>query len=437
MRKVFAVIRREFMERVRTRAFLIGTFLGPVMLMGFWALPLILSNRDSGPRKIALVDAATGELGGRLERVLRAATRGDGEDAKPAYAVTRIPAVDRAEQVRDSLLPLTASTKEREAAFDGILLVTDAVLQQGEITYLGTNVGSPDAMSQLRRAVAPAVQGERLEAVGVSPTVVAQALAPVSLNTLKVSDGKLTQESGAASFILAYLMSFLLYLALILYGMQIMTAVVEEKSSRIMEVLVSSMRPFELLLGKVLGVGAVGLLQLGIWAGSATLLSANRDKIAAMMGAPAGAAAALPIPTMSGDLLAVFLLFFVLGFLFFSALYAAVGAMCNSIPETQQAQTPVTLTIALGLVSMFALLNEPNGSLARILSLVPPVAPFVTPVRYSLTPLPFLEVLLSASILIVGVLAVIWVAARIYRVGVLSYGKKPSLAELWRWLRTA
>jgi ABC-2 type transport system permease protein len=435
MSKLFAVVRREFVTRVKTRAFLIGTFLGPVLMAALWTLPILLSKRDTGAKRVAIVDASSGQLGARIEAALGSARRGEGDEAKPSYVVSRIDAAGRADAVRDSLLPLTKEGREKSAELDGILMVDDSVLQAGRIVYLGTNVGSPDAMRALRQAVVPAIQGERLEATGVSPVVVMQALAPVEMQSFKVSEGKLTTESGAASFLLAYIMSFVLYLALILYGVQTMTSVVEEKSSRIVEVLVSSLRPFDLLLGKVIGVGAVGLLQIGIWAGAATLIGSNAGRIAELFGGSASAAASLPIPTMSPGLLAVFLLFFVLGFLFYSALYAAVGSMCNQVQETNQASTPVTLLIAGGLVLMFALLNEPNGQLARTLSLVPPFAPFVTPVRHSLTPLPIGEVLLSMAAMIAGLLAVVWLAARIYRVGILSYGKKPSFGELLQWVR--
>jgi len=135
------------------------------------------------------------------------------------------------------------------------------------------------------------------------------------------------------------------------------------------------------------------------------------------------------------DLFAVFLLFFTLGFIFYSAAYAAVGSMCSSVQETQQAQTPVTIFIAAGLICMFALLSEPAGTLARILSLVPFVAPFVTPVRYSFSPLPWAELAASVAAMAVGVLAVVWLASRIYRVGILSYGKKATLREVARWVR--
>jgi ABC-2 type transport system permease protein len=180
----------------------------------------------------------------------------------------------------------------------------------------------------------------------------------------------------------------------------------------------------------------VGLVQVGLWAGTATFLSGQRVAIAKVLGAPE-AANGFAMPAMSPQLLVVFLTFFVLGFLLYSAAYAAIGSMCSSDQETRQAQGPVTLCILAGLLCMFALVGEPNGTLARGLSLVPLVAPFVTPVRYSLDPMPVGEVLLSVASTIVGLVVVVWVASRIYRIGILSYGKKPSFADVWRWIRTA
>jgi ABC-2 type transport system permease protein len=202
-----------------------------------------------------------------------------------------------------------------------------------------------------------------------------------------------------------------------------------------MEILVSSLSPFQLLLGKIVGVGAVGLLQLTIWAGTAMLLTTYRLQLAGVLGVSPTEMSDIPIPTISPSLLIVFLLFFVLGFMLYAAAYAAVGAMCNSQQETQQVQMPVTLFIGLGLVSMFALLGDPNGQLARVLAFVPPIAPFVTPVRHSLSPLPLGTIAASAAATILGILAVTWVAARIYRVGILSYGKRPGLGEMLRWVR--
>lgn len=436
MHKLFAVIRREFMVRVHTRAFVIGTILGP-LLMGFmFVFPMLLNSRSKGPKAVVVLDAASGDFGVRVERALAGAQRGDGPDATRRYQVTRLGAgVDDLAPL-DSLIRLTGRRAETPGALVGVVLVTDSVLATGRMHYFGSDVGSLSDMGELQRTLRQAIIGERLGRAGVDPAVLMQATAPIDLQTSRVSNGEVTGQSGESSFMLAYVMSFLLYIALILYGNQVMSSILEEKSNRIMEVLVSSLSPFQLMLGKVLGVSAVALLQLGIWSGTAKLLTSQRAAIAGLLGVPATQAMAMPIPAISGDLLTVYLTFFVLGFFLYAAAYAAVAATCNTQQEAQQAAIPVTMCIAVGLILLFGLLDEPNGSLARTLSLIPMFAPFVTPVRYSLSPLPLGELALSGGLTALGVLGVSWVASRIYRVGILMYGKRASVGEVLRWIRT-
>jgi ABC-2 type transport system permease protein len=231
-----------------------------------------------------------------------------------------------------------------------------------------------------------------------------------------------------------------MYFSLIMYGIQVMGAVLEEKSNRIVEVLISSITPFQLLFGKVIGVAGAGLLQLAIWGGASFYVtsaiaagkSASLDQVAVE-----GSRQSMSLPAVSVDLVAVVLLFFLLGFVLYSALYAAVGAMCSSQQETQQAAQPVTILLALGFIAMFTLINDPASSMAKILSFIPFFAPLVIPVRYALSPLPVTEVAGAAAATLAGVVVIVWLAGRIYRVGILSYGKKPSLREMWSWVRTA
>src|SRR5690606_7750700 len=193
-----------------------------------------------------------------------------------------------------------------------------------------------------------------------SQEVVAQALIPTQLRTTKVEEGRATGESGEAAFILAYVMGFVLYIALILYGQQTAMSVIDEKSSRIMEVLASSLKPFQMLLGKVLGVGAVGLLQLGIYAVVAYLATTQRAFIAGLFGVDAGAMQSIPMPSLPPDLLVIFLAYFVLGFLLYGALFAAVGSMVNSQQEMQQFVMPVTMLMVVGFFGVFAAIRDPN-----------------------------------------------------------------------------
>ncbi len=294
-------------------------------------------------------------------------------------------------------------------------------------------------MRELRTNLTPVLVSERLSAVGVDPGVAMKASTPVNLETRKVTEGRLTEESGASTFILAYAMGIILYMALVLYGTQVMTSVIEEKSNRIVEVLVSSLTPFQMMLGKVLGVGLVSLLQLGIWVSALFVFQKYQAQIVGLFGvsAASGGGMASMLPSMDPMLIVVFLLFFVLGFLFYSSAYAAIGSMVNTVQEAQQLQTPVVVLTLAGWFSGFALLRDPTSTYAQVASLIPPLAPFVVPVRYSIARIPLPELLLYILAMVAGLVLIVWLTSRIYRVGILMYGKQASLKDMWRWIRTA
>ncbi len=247
----------------------------------------------------------------------------------------------------------------------------------------------------------------------------------------------MTEESGEASFFLAYAMWFLLYIAILLYGIQVMGSVVEEKTTRVIEVLTSSLRPFQLLAGKILGVGAVGLLQLGIWVGFGKLMLDQRVRVASLLGQgeEAAALANLSLPEVSFMTIAVFLAYFLLGYFLYAAMFAAVAAMVNSESEARQAQTPVVMLLVIPTILMIGILNNPDGSMAVALSLIPFTSPIGMPVRWAATPIAPAELAGSLAILVATVVAITWIAGRIYRVGILMYGKKPGIRELMRWVR--
>jgi ABC-2 type transport system permease protein len=439
MRKVWAIIRREFVERVRTRAFILSTVLLPLFMAVMFILPGYLMSRSLGTKAIALVDATTTGLGAQIETAFAATRIGKGDKAKPRYEVTRVPAAGRAEAVRDSLVPMTGLSNKRADGFDGILVVTDSTVPTGKAAYYGANVASFEDMNEMEQTLRPIVIARRLQAMGVDASEVMKSVQGIDLKTTKVADGKLTGESGAATFILAYAMGFMLYFSLLLFGTQVMNSIIEEKNNRIVEVLASSLTPFQMMLGKVTGVGLVALFQIGIWAGVATYLSTHQDAILNAFGVAAGAGGrmAFALPSMKPGLLAVFLVFFSLGFLLFAAAYAAVGAMCNTTQEAGQAQMPVMMFVLAGFFSVFALVRDPNGPAAHVLTFVPMLTPFVVPMRYSISPLPLPELLMSAGVTVLGLLLVVWLAARIYRVGILSYGKRASIRDMIRWIGTS
>src|SRR6267142_1005675 len=258
MRKVWAVIRREFVERIRTRWFWIMALLGPVFFAAVFVLPAVLAS-GGGVRRIVVVDAARGSVGARITHLL---------NGSPAFRVVRVPARGG---VVDSL---TAEVEQKRLG--GFLILTDAAVDSGKAEYRGSNVSGFATVGALQRTIGEVVSAVRLEREGVDPRIVARARIAVRLETKKIAGGKTTGETAAQSFSLAYSMGIILYTAILLYGINVMSSVLEEKTTRIVEVLVSSLRPFQLMLGKVLGVGAVSILQFLIWGVSARILLAHR-----------------------------------------------------------------------------------------------------------------------------------------------------------------
>jgi len=438
MNKLFAVIRRELVERVRTKSFVISTMLVPVFMVIMTVAPALMMSGSNRSMRVAIVDGSEGGVGARIEQAMITQRLSDDDStAMPRYVVTRVAATGRTEAVRDSLVKRTGLGKEgkAEGALDGVLVVNEDVLSNGQLEYLGSNVGSFEAMGRLEGTVRQVVTGARFETSGIDPSVVARAMSPVSVNATKVSDGKETGQSGGASFIIAYVMGFILYLGIIMYGQQTMTSVVEEKTSRIMEVLASSLTPFQMLLGKVLGVGMTGLLQMGIWGATVFLVTSQRERLASLVGVSADAIQQMPIPSMSPDLLVIFLVYFALGFLLYGALFAAIGSMCNTVQETQQYASAVMMLVIFGFFGVFAMINDPTGGIGVTMSFIPFFAPFVMPVRWSLAAVPPAELAMSIGLMIAAVLGITWIAGRIYRTGILMYGKKPTWAEVWRWVR--
>jgi len=413
MHKIWAIVRREFVERVRTRWFWIGALLGPVLFGIVFFLTGQL-GRGGGLKRIAIVDATATQVGVAIAEQL----------ARTGNWATRVPA---ASGVIDSL---TAAVRAKR--LDGFLIVTDAALDSGRVEYRGSNVFA--GKGALQRPVGEALTVVRLQRAGVDPQLVARLSIPLRLETCKISRGATCGESAAQSFSLAYFMGIILYTAILLYGINVMSSVLEEKTTRIVEVLVSSLRPFQLLLGKVLGVGAVSIFQFLIWGVAGRLLLARRAPLAA---GDAGADELFQVPHVTGATFAVFMAYFLGGFFLYSAMFAAVGAMSSTEQEARQAQQPVAWMLVLSFISMFAMLNDPGSTLAVTLSLVPFSSPVAMPVRWAAGNLPASELALSLAILVAAIVAVTWVAARIYRVGILMTGKRPNLKELVRWIRTA
>jgi len=421
VRKIAAVVRREFIERVRTKWFIISTVLGPIFLIGITVLPAVLATRGGGAR-IAVVDDRSGGFASRLLAQLGAGNR---------FSVSVVrSAAGSGQTAIDSL------TREVQAKrLDGFVAVSPAAIESGQFEYRGRNVASIRDMALLEGTLRQAVTMERLTRRGIDPAVVQEAQQRIHLGTKRITREGATGESGEATFFLAYIVGFILYMAIFLYGVNVMRSVIDEKQTRIIEVLVSSLRPFELMLGKVIGVGGVGLFQMGIWGITAALLFAYGQALFGFLHISPEQAAQVQMPAIGIGLVLLVLAYFLLGYLIYSALFAVVGASVNTESEAQQAQMPVTMLLVVAIVLFPMVLNDPGGKMAVVMGIVPFFSPIIMPIRATASEVPGSEVALSLAVLAVSTLVVVWIAARIYRVGILMYGKRPNLKEMVRWAR--
>jgi len=413
LRKVRAIIKREYVEHIRRKAFWIFTILLPVMWIGFFAVSIFTQTRASGVRRIAVIDPT-----GKYFAPLRAEII-QGQDAV-RFDLTDAP-VPAA-----GIDALRADLKRRIELkkLDGYLLLDPESIAAGRVVYRASSVSDFTYQERLERHLNRVLLRDRLLGKGIAPGAIAELEKNVSIDARR-ADEKETKLGVQFVFFL------FLYVTLIQYGMYNLRGVIEEKSNRIVEIVISSVRPTELMLGKVVGIGLVGLTQYAIW----SVLAMN---LALLSGS--GLAAALgfahaSIPTVPMSTIAYFVLFFLLGYFFYASIYTAIGAPFNTDQEAQQLSMIPTLMIVSIWAFWGVIVNNPNSTLATVLSLIPPLTPMVMFFRVTLAPVPAWQVWLSVAIMIVSIVGMSWFAGKIYRVGILMYGKKPTVPEILKWLR--
>lgn len=409
------VARRELLERVRTKWFLIVTVLGPLALAGILVLPVWLSTRSAEQQvRIQIADHTGRDLGQAIARLL-----------PRNYQVEVVPP----ETSREAFVE-----RIRRAEIDGFLWLPADTLEAGKATYEGANTTNMRLMLELQQTVYVAALGMHAVDAGISMEQVARIMGSGGVElSWKQNTGTGEQaSSGQATLLVGYAVMFTLYIAILLYAVNVLRGVVQEKTSRVVEIIVSAIEPRALMLGKILGVGAVGLLQLGIWAAVALLLVTYRGELLGALGMEGGN---FDVPPLGVIDVAVILAYFFLGYFFYASLYAAIGAMVNSDQEAQQAQMPVTFLIVIPVLCMQLVADDPRGQAAAVLTQIPFASPVLMPMRYLLGGASPGAVLLSLGILCAAIAVAVVLAARIYRVGILMYGKRPTLRELARWLR--
>lgn len=411
---VRAVIRREYLQRVRSKWFIAATIIAPLFAIGLIVAPAYFgSRREQAARDLAIVDG-TGVLYEGLAPMLEEAGWSVHEQRWYADVMT-----DLRQEAADG-------------AIAGFVMLDELTLETGEAILYTTRRPSPIRQVALRSSIARAVLAFQLDQRDVD---VESLLAGGDLQIEMLTEGG--ADSQEPQFMVAYIGSFFLYMVILLYSISVMRATLEEKTSRIVEVIVSSMDPWHLMLGKIIGVGAVSMTQMAIWLGVGILLFASGLPmlIAAQPQLADLTEIADAMPSLG--MLVLFVGFFVFGFFMYSALYAAVGAMCNSDEEAQQAQFPILLLLVVPIVMVIGVIESPSTPLSTGLSLFPPFTPILMWARVASGGVSPWEVGLSFVLMALAIVAIAWVAGRIYKVGILMAGKRPTVPELWRWVREA
>ena len=431
MHNVFLIARREYRERVRTKAFMIITLLVPLALAGFIFVVGFIVNLTSHGTKHLIVVASSqrtaetirAHLARGLDRQNRQITEGRQQPLKQAAdrpsELNVDSDVNTSPEERRSL-----TQKVRDKQLDGVVWATDEALASAKIPFITRDASSFIQNAKIEESVGQALHREALRSKGLSEQEIDMAMKRVELDPQDVNGNGVANPQ--VTFIITVVMVFLLYMSLIMYGVNVMRAVLEEKMSRIMEVMLSVAQAKEMMAGKILGVGAVGLTQFAIWIAAAAVLT----------GSPIAAAAGLK-GAISIKAMVAFPVFYLLGYTLYSTLFAAMGAMVNSEQEAQPMQIIVMLPLVLTSSLMFAVMESPNSPLALWASMFPLTSPVVMFMRIALQTPQWWQIALSVGVCIATIYGMILLCGRIYRVGILMYGKKPTLPEIMKWIRYA
>jgi len=443
MKKLFAVVKREYVQRVRTKFFVIATILGPVLMGAFTVVPaLMFGMKSGGPTRVVIIDQ-TGKLYARVARELQTGRERPSkrETPRPPLQPAVGPGASR-EQIKQAGRMTEASFVIEEAHLgdrsledvkkdlesriqrhdiDGYVILPPDLLKDGRPEFRARNAADVFTRENVENAIGKAVRSQRLVDAGIKEEAVQQASEPVDLKSV----GETGQESkGEAGFFLALGMGIWIYMSVLLYGQVVLGAVIEEKETRIAEILFSSMRSFPLMMGKLIGVSLVALTQMGIWGAAFLAFSAW-----------AAGGSSINLPQVAPIVFVYLGMFFLMGYFIYSTVYAVVGSMVTTTQEGGQLAMPVVLMLVAGFFLSFNIIRNPNSTLAFWASMFPFFAPITMLVRIVTETPPLWQILLSLVIGFATAIGLIWLASRIYRVGMLMTGKKATIPEVMRWIR--
>ncbi|HYJ48123.1 MAG TPA: ABC transporter permease [Pyrinomonadaceae bacterium] len=453
MTKFLAVLKREYFQRVKSKFFIVATVLGPVMIFVFTVLPqLILSMKSGGPTHIAVIDQtkdatmyprvadallhdkSEGEEQPAPEKAVADSVNSNTQDRvkragaqmKADYQVEQVQLNGRSlDEVRQEL-----RGRVLKEQLDGYLVIPPNVAEDGKILYYARNLGDVFTREDIKKRLNDAVRNQRMDDNGLKPDLMGKINKQVEFDALAADESSKSADSGSA-FWFVFIIGFLIYLTLIMYGQTILAAVIEEKDTRISELLFSSVRSFTLLMGKLIGVSLVALTQYAIWA-----LAFAGFVVYATSSSPGGGFSA-SLPHIPASLVIYFFLFFIMGYFIYATIYALVGSMVTTSQEGGQVAMPVLFMLIIGFYLSFNIIRSPASPLAFWTSMIPFFSPITMLVRIvSQTP-PFWQIALSLAIGFATIVGLMWLAARIYRVGMLMYGKRATIPEVMRWVKQA
>lgn len=443
MNTTLIIIKREYLVRVRKKSFIVMTLLAPLLLAAFYGAIIWAAVGSTSQKKIAVIDQS-GQFTNKLK----------GNDETAFVYLTESP-----EKAKKQLV---------EKNYDALTIIPKDVIEQPKTVQIFSNKSiSLSLQSRIESAIGKEIETIKLGRSGITQQVIKDARTDVDAKTVNLSDGGEKSTNSIITTVIGGICGFLIYFSVFIYGAQVMRGVLEEKTSRVIEIIISSVKPFQLMMGKIVGVGLVGLTQFLLWilltvgvvsAGSAIFGAKYAKDIRAkdiaraqsmQMNGMAGqsdvqkkmeasknpmAEMAAAVETLNVPLITVcFLFYFLGGYLLYSSLFGAIGAAVDSETETQQFMFPITIPIIASIALSQFIIRDPDGPLAFWMSMVPLTSPIIMMVRIPFG-VPVWEIALSMSLLIAGFIGTTWLAARIYRVGILMYGKKPTYRELSKWI---
>ena len=437
MSNISIIIQREFNERVRKKSFIITTLLMPLLMVALMAAPALIMQFSRGDEKrIAVIDES-GLVAPRLE-----------SDEELRFEPTDLTTEEARRTLTDRF---------------GVLRIGGDILENpSDVKLYANSSSSLSVESSITDQIERILEAEKLKRYNIDnlQQILDEVKTTVTLQTFrndKSQEEETHAQSSTVATVTGYVLGFILYMFLLIYGQMVMQSVIEEKNNRVLEVMVSSVRPFDLMMGKILGIASVAVVQVAIWGvlicgiGAAVMPHLMPSDVMAsaqamQQGMPDAAAASGMDPEMLqavaaitdlGYIVRIFvclLLFVFGGYLFYSAMFAAVGSAVDIVQDASQLQTPITLPIILALLMMFAVIRDPNSQMAFWFSVIPFTSPIVMIVRIPYD-IPLWEIALSLAVLYASFVGMVWFAAKIYRVGIFMYGKKPTLGELFKWVR--